>query len=845
MGLFKKNKKDDYDETLLIDKEIIKMTPLDATRPKPNVLTADEIEGKEEKHFNAPSENPLEALRRKMMERNSPEAEKKEEVKVSESFSNFSINTSFLDGETEEKKDEPSLKKGEKIILTPEEIKGEDNTQIKDKEIKGEEDSLLQNCLPFIMDGQKGGSLPEEKPSYKLESVASILGMEEIEEEEEKEEEESIDAFEETIIFKALESSNMPDISDIDTKAKTPSNTNFTFTGTMPVVIADEMIGNTRDVDISDEFFQNSKTPDPRFNNISPSEDEDDFEVEDEYRSYDDRKKIRKQLLTIRRNSFLKFSGTLFSLVILLIFLLPVFADMMLTYSPVISIFTSLCVLFALCCNYDVIQSLFTVLSKRSSIEAPVALSAIFSSFGIIFSFINKSPAQLPFSLGMITVISLFFRSFFVLRKSQYIYNNFTLISTNSDKYGIELIDDAPTTFAMARKAIDGDVLIAAPRRTKNIGNFIKNSYCDKDFDGNAKYFFFISLAISLVAGFAFGMYRSNYMTGIICACVFCCLFAPFTSLALNIMPLSAAASHLNRYGAALTGLKAARQIEEANAVVFDCNDIFPKGTIRLADMKILSENNVEETIACACAITATIKSPLSPIFKAAMATNKEVKIPVADSIKYEEKLGITGWVGDKRVFIGNRTLMIAHEISVPDAETDKKLMREGYFPVYLACDGRALALFILRYIPDANIAKELDRISAMGLTLLINNCDQNISEEMICDYFDLYSDSVKIMSGSGVHMYKTAVNYTENMSTGAAVKGGAAAMAATVYAANRVKRAVSVLQVIHIISIVLGIVLFAYAIFGSANYISPLFIVLYQLICFVISYIAYLFTKP
>ena len=67
MGLFKKNKKDDYDETLLIDEEIIKMTPLDATRPKPNVLTADEIEGKEEKHFETPSENPLEALRRKMM----------------------------------------------------------------------------------------------------------------------------------------------------------------------------------------------------------------------------------------------------------------------------------------------------------------------------------------------------------------------------------------------------------------------------------------------------------------------------------------------------------------------------------------------------------------------------------------------------------------------------------------------------------------------------------------------------------------------------------------------------------------------------------------------------------
>lgn len=44
-----------------------------------------------------------------------------------------------------------------------------------------------------------------------------------------------------------------------------------------------------------------------------------------------------------------------------------------------------------------------------------------------------------------------------------------------------------------------------------------------------------------------------------------------------------------------------------------------------------------------------------------------------------------------------------------------------------------------------------------MGITMLIDSSDPNLTEEMICDYMGLYDDSVKVMSTAGCHMYKNS----------------------------------------------------------------------------------------
>ena len=151
-----------------------------------------------------------------------------------------------------------------------------------------------------------------------------------------------------------------------------------------------------------------------------------------------------------------------------------------------------------------------------------------------------------------------------------------------------------------------------------------------------------------------------------------------------------------------------------------------------------------------------------------------------------------------------------------------------------------------MRYTVRDDIAKELRRISALGVTMLIGTSDPNMTEEMICDYMGLYSDSVKVMSAAGCHMYKNAVTPTASISAPAAYKGNPLGLAAIISNATRIKKSNLLLTVLYVISAVLGTVLFAYMSFdGSGALMSGTAVLLYSVCSAVISCILYLTQKP
>ena len=129
---------------------------------------------------------------------------------------------------------------------------------------------------------------------------------------------------------------------------------------------------------------------------------------------------------------------------------------------------------------------------------------------------------------------------------------------------------------------------------------------------------------------------------------------------------------------------------------------------------------------------------------------------------------------------------------------------------------------------------------------MLINSSDPNMTEEMICDYFGLYSDSVKVMSAAGCHMYKNAVTPNESCFAPAAYKGNPMGLAAIIGNAGKIKKSNLTLTVLYVILSVLGAVLFAYMSFdGSGSLMSGASVLLYSLISTAVSYILYLTQKP
>jgi len=324
------------------------------------------------------------------------------------------------------------------------------------------------------------------------------------------------------------------------------------------------------------------------------------------------------------------------------------------------------------------------------------------------------------------------------------------------------------------------------------------------------------------------------------------CLTAAPCIFFVDVLPLYTASKRLASVGAMIAGKMGVEQIEQANAVVLNAKDLFPSGTVTLQKMQVLSENNLEDTLIRAAALTEALDSPLAPIFKKIMGTGNVTTLPDSDTVKYEENLGISGWVDNRLLFIGNRTLMEAHGIEVPAVEFDRKILRQGYFPVYVATQNKACALLIVQYDVDPRVSKELRRLTGLGVTVLVKTSDPNLTEEMMCDYLGLYEDSVKVMSAAGCHIYVNTVVHTKSCSAPAAFKTNPLAVPAILNCASRIKRSCLLLTASYIISAVFGILLFAYSSFGGAgSLISGGTLLLYSLISAAASYLLYLTQRP
>ena len=189
---------------------------------------------------------------------------------------------------------------------------------------------------------------------------------------------------------------------------------------------------------------------------------------------------------------------------------------------------------------------------------------------------------------------------------------------------------------------------------------------------------------------------------------------------------------------------------------------------------------------------------------------------------------------------------MKAHGIVIPSLEVDKKILRKGYFPVYVANTDTACALIVIQYSVRDEIVKDLRKITELGLTLLVENCDPNITEEMLCDYFGLYQNSVKIMTNSGVYMLKNITPDLPECSAPAAYVGSHLNLIKIINCASLIKRSSKLISVMYSLFAILGIVCFLYAAFsGLMSIPQQTTVLLYALATTFLSIIGFLIRKP
>lgn len=731
------------------------------------------------------------------------------------------------------------------------------------KKEKNDNNTLLEKCMPFITDG---GYTPEEKPDYTLESVESIINLTEkkfsklfteleidrsnvtydalsrakkapVISEEPENNKKSYEPVQ-TIPMQRVEIKQEDKalaISDIDNDIEFTKTVSFDAVSNNDSF--EDITSGTKILDLSAEMFEQPQESD-KIENLPQIAASFDFEVEDDYKSPQDLKRVAAKLKLRRRNSFLRMFFNILLTAILLLALIPELKVALLSTPRSFYIALAAISFVLLTLNFDIFSSIKSLFSPRKQSFAAVGVAALFVVVYSIIAIINNvNFFDVIFAFSLI----LCFKGIAGFIKSSAVLGNFRVIASKSDKYGIKLIDDKQITFAMARNSIEGDVLAASSVKTSNIQDFLKNTYSDTALGGALGKLIVTVLTVSVAVGAVVAVRHTSLLSFFEFCSFALMLFAAPTLLFADVLPFSRAAKRLNRLGAALFSVNGAKNLDMANAITITSSQLFPDGTLSLHDMKVL-DNNIDATLIDAAAITNEIGSPLKGIFNS-IAKTRPVDIPEADTIKYEERLGISGWINDRRIFIGNRTLLEAHGISTPPIEVDKKILRQGYFPVYLAVNGKPCALLVVKYNVKREIAVRLQRLVNIGVTFLVDSCDPNLTGEMICDYFGLYSESVRVMGGLGCQLNKNTTEFQENFSSPACHKGGFSGLLEIFCSAGKIKKGVNMGTGLHIALSLALLLFFVYnSLVGAVMPFDSMFVTVGNLISFAIYLIVYLF---
>ena len=98
------------------------------------------------------------------------------------------------------------------------------------------------------------------------------------------------------------------------------------------------------------------------------------------------------------------------------------------------------------------------------------------------------------------------------------------------------------------------------------------------------------------------------------------------------------------------------------NSVLLDVSQLFPEGSVELVNLKQISSSTIEEGILIAASLSCHANSILKPTFYKMLKGKIEMLYPV-ESYLYEDTLGLSGWISNKRVLLGTRELMKNHSI--------------------------------------------------------------------------------------------------------------------------------------------------------------------------------------
>lgn len=490
--------------------------------------------------------------------------------------------------------------------------------------------------------------------------------------------------------------------------------------------------------------------------------------------------------------------------------------------------------------SYTVIfEGTKNIFKGRPDCDSVAALGILISVISGIVTLFEPSVVRESF-FHVYTTVAIFGLVFNTLGKLMIVKRterNFRFVADDFDRYALVTVDNEDTAGKFTKGVLDDFPELATMRKTEFIKDFMKNSYSTDMSDVYAKKAMPLIILAGIAAALLSFVFEKNaagttekifnmlsVMSGTVSLCSSMSLM-----LIVNV-PLGRAQNKYLQYSGVMLGYSAVDKFADTNSVLIDAEQLFPKGMVDFKSLKLLGSTKIEDCILMSASLASQAGSILSPVFYRMLRGKTEMLYPV-ESYIYEDGLGLSGWIENKRVLFGSRELMENHSIDGIPTKAKEKEYSKGNTVLYLSVSGVVSMLFVVQAKASRSVSRWLRELGKNDISAVVRTVDGFITKEYLSELFDCDEDRIRLLPFRYHKDYVNETEYTPKVSSPMLCSGHFPSFAMLLIGTKRLKQIASLGVAIQAGALALGVgIAIVMTLLGTFGQLTPTFVLLYNL---------------
>ena len=487
-----------------------------------------------------------------------------------------------------------------------------------------------------------------------------------------------------------------------------------------------------------------------------------------------------------------------------------------------------LVVLSAACAYEQLYHGIKSIMSKEFIPEAisvfAVGASLLYSIFTIIFiPFYYKpnsiAPVFFNFPVAVICLMSIAFSYINVVRERY----SFSIVSSKDSKFVLNKVstDDAEAeteAFSTASKDFVGDLI----RVDKT--EFVKKYFARTNRSVSTMKVMYpyyvlaicvplIMSIISIFQGKAFMSAMSSWFSGAM-------MVMPIGVLFMYSVPFLVGNKRLFEEETTIVGEDTIDEYAGAKAVSVNDTTAFPPYNVKLQNLHVYNEYNLEKVLYYASNGFNTVGGPLAEVFE--LATKDAFTKSRRARFVCSGRSYLCVKVDNDTIIFADRYGITSQGIDVPN---EREELDEDVSVMYMACNGKLCARMHIKYEMDDDFTQTVRVLNRNDVCVGIRTFDPNINNELIRRQSSLKKADLRVIRLSKQDEIPTTL---EKADSGVVSKGHSKSLIKAIPVCKNISKIRKVGLVVNVIASIIGAVLIGMSIFGAISFISSLLIVGY-----------------